>query len=233
MAAELQSIIQTEVSRIQKVEWLNAYVRARAKAFSTSNIYSAFSGTGINPFDATKVIHRVRSMEDIQSSSSESEHESESKEPLSLDPSLVPSSPIDISTYQIARTVLNEHMHQNPAFSTPVKTFIDRYTKSLDRIWTRNSITESKYNRLKEVLMDRKRHESGVRAVLKGHHIVTGDDVFERIVEAEAASRKKRQKKGHQSEETSSSQLNEEGIRPVDDLQPSGREIEDCIAVQF
>jgi hypothetical protein len=80
-------------------------------------------------------------------------------------PSLVPSSPVDISTYQTARTVLNEYMDQNSAFSTPVKTFVDRYIKSLDRVWTCNSITERKYNRLKEVSMDRKRRESGVRAV--------------------------------------------------------------------
>ena len=55
MAAELQGIIQTEVPRIQKVEWLSAYVHARDKAFSTSNILSAFSGTGINPFNPQNV----------------------------------------------------------------------------------------------------------------------------------------------------------------------------------
>jgi hypothetical protein len=233
MAAELQGIIQTEVPQIQKVEWLSAYVRAHAKAFSTSNIHSAFSGAGINPFDSTKVIRRVRSIEDIRSSSSESELESEPKEHLSLNPSLIPSSPVDISTYQTARTVLNKYMHENPAFSTPVKTFIDRYTKSLDRVWTRNSISESKYNRLKEVSMNRKRRESGVRAVLKGHHVVTGDDVFERVVEAQAASQKRRPRKRHRSEERSSSPLNEEDIGPVDDSQPSGREIGDCIVVQI
>src|SRR6266480_3308906 len=50
MAAELQHIIHTEVLRIQKAECMNAYVRARARAFSSSNILSAFSGAGLFPF---------------------------------------------------------------------------------------------------------------------------------------------------------------------------------------
>jgi hypothetical protein len=68
---------------------------------------------------------------------------------------------------------------------------------------------------------------------LKGHHIVTGDDVFERVVEAEAASWKKGPRKGRRSEERTSSPFNEEDIGPVDDLQPLAREIGDCIVVEF
>jgi frataxin-like iron-binding protein CyaY len=233
MAAESQGIIQTEVLRIQKAEWLTAYVRAREKAFSTSNILSAFSGAGINPFNPQKVLRRIRGIdveiEDHQSPSSESESEN----PLSLDPSLIPSSPVDIATYQTARSTLNEYMQQNPAFPTPFKNFVDRYTKSFDRVWTRNSITETRYNNLKEVSTERKRRESGVRAVLKGHHIVTSDDVFEKVMEAELASRKRKGTKRRRVERRSSSQSIEEDIGPIDDSQPPVGKVEDCIVVQF
>ena len=96
-------------------------------------------------------------------------------------------------------------MHENSAFPTPVKIFVDQYIKSLDRVWIRNSIVEIKYNTLKGVSMDRKRCESGVRAVLKGH-------------------------KG---EARSSSPSNEEDIIPVDDSQSSDGPMRDCIVVQF
>ena len=152
---------------------------------------------------------------------------------LPLDPSLIPSSPVDIMTYKIARTALNEYMHENSVFPTPIKTFIDRYIKSLDRVWIRNSIVKAKYNTLKGVSTDRKRTESGVRAVLKGYHVVIRDEVFERIVEAQSLARKRKIRKGHKGEVRSSSPSNEEDIVPVDYPQSSGGPMEDCIVVQF
>ena len=144
-----------------------------------------------------------------------------SENPLPLDPSLIPSSPVDITTYKIARTALNEYMHENSAFPTPVKIFVDRYIKSLDRVWIRNSIVEAKYNTLKGVSTDRKRCESGVRAVLKGHHVVTRDEVFERVIEAQSLTRKRKIRKEHKGEARSSSPSNKEDIVPVDDPQSS------------
>ena len=119
MAAELQGIIQTEVSRIQKVEWLSTYVHAHDKAFpiSTSNILSAFFSTGINLFNLQNVFCRIPKIEVEIEDHQLLSIESEPKSPLPLDPSLIPSSPIDIATYQTARTALNEHMHKDLAFS--------------------------------------------------------------------------------------------------------------------
>lgn len=65
MSAELQHVIHTEVLRIQKAEWLDAYVRARSRAFSSSNIASAFSGAGLFPFYPTKVLRRLPAIEII------------------------------------------------------------------------------------------------------------------------------------------------------------------------
>ena len=139
MAAELQGIIHTEVPRIQKAKWLSVYVRACAKAFSPSNILFAFSVARINPDNPEKVIGRIRRIENSQLLSSESEPEN----PLPLNPSLIPSFPVDVATFKTARTALSEYMHENPAFSTPVKTFIDRYTKNVDRLWAHNTIVEN------------------------------------------------------------------------------------------
>jgi hypothetical protein len=61
MAAELYPLIQTGVSRIQKVEWLMAFMAAHDRALSTKNILSGFRGTSIHPFLPTKVLHRVTS----------------------------------------------------------------------------------------------------------------------------------------------------------------------------
>ena len=136
-------------------------------------------------------------------------------------------------TYQIVRTALNGYMHENSVFLTPVKIFVDQYIKSLDRVWIRNSIIEAKYNILKEMSTDRKRCESGVRAILKGHHVVTHDEVFERIVKAQSLARKRKIRKGHKDDVRSNSPSNEEDIISVDDPQSSDGPMKDCIVVQF
>jgi hypothetical protein len=61
IASELYPFMRTGVARIQKVEWLTAFVAAHERALSTKNIFSGFRGTGIHPFLPTKVLHRVAS----------------------------------------------------------------------------------------------------------------------------------------------------------------------------
>ena len=50
--------------------------------------------------------------------------------------------------------------------------------------------------------MDRKRRESGVRAVLKGKHVVTAEDVYEQAPNTEEATREKRARKARKSTST-------------------------------
>ena len=135
--------------------------------------------------------------------------------------------------YQIARTALNGYMHENSAFPTLIKIFVDRYIKSLDHVWIRNSIIEAKYNTLKEVSMNRKGCESEVRMILKGHHVITHDEVFQRIVEAQSLAHKRKIRKGHKDDARSNSLSNEEDIVPIDDPQSSDGPMKDCIVVQF
>jgi hypothetical protein len=61
MAAELEPLVRSGISRIQKVEWLTAFVGAHDKAFSIKNILDGFRGTGIHPFLPTKVLRRITS----------------------------------------------------------------------------------------------------------------------------------------------------------------------------
>ena len=124
--------------------------------------------------------------------------------------------------YQITRTTLNGYMHENSAFPALIKIFIDRYIKSLDHVWIRNSIIEAKYNTLKEVSMNRKGCESEVRSrFLKRHHVITHDEVFQRIVEPQSLAHKRKIRKGHKDDVRSNSLSNEEDIVPIDDPQSS------------
>ena len=56
MTDELKIIIQTNIARLNKAEWLNAYAKARPKAFTIVNINSSWSGAGLYPFQPRNVI---------------------------------------------------------------------------------------------------------------------------------------------------------------------------------
>jgi len=60
MASAIEPLISTELHRIMKAEWLSAYVEAHSGAFSIQNIREGFRGTGILPFNLTKVINHVK-----------------------------------------------------------------------------------------------------------------------------------------------------------------------------
>lgn len=61
MAAEIEPLMRTGITRIQKIECLMAFVASHDKAVSVKNILSGFRGTGIHPFLSTKVLRRVAS----------------------------------------------------------------------------------------------------------------------------------------------------------------------------
>ena len=56
MVSKIEPIIRTEISRIQKVEWTSAFVDAHDDGFTKRNIRGGFRGTGIYPFNPSKVL---------------------------------------------------------------------------------------------------------------------------------------------------------------------------------
>ena len=60
MASAIEPLVSTKLHHILKAEWLSAFVEAHDSAFSIQNIQSGFCGTGIMPFNPSKVIDRVK-----------------------------------------------------------------------------------------------------------------------------------------------------------------------------
>src|SRR5437763_11864992 len=56
LSVKLDPLLQTEVSRICKSEWLMAFVEACKEAFIQSNILGGWRGARLLPFDTEKVL---------------------------------------------------------------------------------------------------------------------------------------------------------------------------------
>ena len=190
MAVELHGLIQTEVSRIQKVEWLAAYVQAHHRTFSAANIFSAWSGARLVPFSSAKVLRRIPA-----SSSTPSPRATTPEMVTPFNNSLLVSSPIDITAFRIANLELTRLTSSQEPLSTPARKHIQRLTKAMECLFARNTILEQEKEALKEVVTARKKRLSGKRGAIKGKHVITAAEIYSQVCKAENATQQRKRSK--------------------------------------
>ena len=175
MAAELYPLMQTGVSRIQKVEWLTAFVGAHDEALSVKNILGGFRSTGIYPFLPTKVLRRIASSSPLQQQT----RPSTPPNPLTVfNDAVLTDSPADFIAVQRANNTLNTLIESGEPLPSPVKNYISRVTRSLMRLHARCTNLEKDNADQKAVLQARKRNLSGKRRVIDGKHLMTAAELI-------------------------------------------------------
>jgi hypothetical protein len=115
---------------------MDAYITARAAAFSTSNINSAWRGSGLQPFQPQTVI-RAATLPTIDVVVVERPHtptEHDIFEKVFLN-----SSPPDFQTLHKANTVLSTTISQS-VLNTPTKRYINKLADESERLNTRNTL---------------------------------------------------------------------------------------------
>src|SRR5271169_1719924 len=192
MAAEIEPLMRTSITRVQKVEWLTAFVAAHAKAVSAKNILGGFRGTGIHPFLPTKVLRRV--------ASPPPKPQSRPSTPQNLltpfNETVFTDSPADFNAVQRANVALNALLDSDKPLPTPAKKFVRHVTRSHMRLHARNTILEQENADHKAVLQARKRPLSGKRRVIDGKHLMTGAELIGVREAEEMTKQKKVPKKG-------------------------------------
>ena len=188
MAAEIDPLIRTSVSRIQKVEWLAAFVAAHDRAVCTRNILAGFRGTGIHPFLLSKVLNRITSASDTQivtrpttpSNTAPPFHES-----------VLTSSPIDIFAVNRPNSALAAELDSGKPLSSSAKKFIKCQGRSVERLYASNSILKYDNTVKDAVVSARKRRLSGKRKEINGKHIISAEELVA-IQKAEEMTKQKK-----------------------------------------
>jgi hypothetical protein len=204
MAAELHGIIITEVARIQKVEWVSAFARARKKALRKSNILSAYLGAGLFPFCPDKVLRQIPTMPEVHPQTPHHQRrctpESTSNSPL--EHPLLASSPLDMNVFRAANEYLKNSIAANSSILPEEREHINRLTRSSEKFVARTTIREQENVALREVVNARKNRVAGKRGILKGQHCVTKSGLYtqlaalKRTADEKAEAAKKRKRKG-------------------------------------
>ena len=117
--------------RVMKAEWLAAYVAARQRAFSVTNIYAAWRVAGLLPFDPEKVIHRCNPLP-----FNADENRPQTPTTTSpLDQTILNSSPSDAVALRSGNTALLGLINTNSNLNTPAKKWIKQLTESSERLF--------------------------------------------------------------------------------------------------
>lgn len=192
MSMELYEIIKTDVARLMKGEWTLGYSKARPKAFTVANINGSWAGAGLNPFQPRKVLRQAQ----VVSLSPES---TPPPETTVFDNILLSSSPSDMLKMHDANQTLQALFDQNSILHTPEKKYIVRLGQKAEGWKMRVAILEKQKRDAETVLSARRTLKSGRRLSVEGKHLLTTEDVYQSVNQAEmktAEMKKKRGKKG-------------------------------------
>ena len=123
LALETDATSRLDSSRVPKVEWVEAYIRARERAFIPSTIQSGFRATGLWPLSAITVLEKLQ----LQPTATQLSLSTPTNiTPLDL--SLLDSSPPNGTELRQANAVLNAEIIALNSLRSPVKRYIARMT---------------------------------------------------------------------------------------------------------
>ena len=191
LTAALSDLNQAQLVRIQKIEWMEAYIKARADVCHHQNIESAWRGAGLHPFNPQRVFRTL---------GREFTPEVEiSKEPTQFDifnQVFVNSSPPDVAILQTANNLLNSTIENDTTLSTPVRQYIRKLTIGSEQLRAQSIVHQHDANNLRAIMKKRTIRKKGKRLVLKGHFHISTQELCDAVVEAEKATKVQTMKKG-------------------------------------
>jgi len=164
----------TQVHRIQKPEWLSAFIEAHNIAFTTQNIKSAFAGAGLVPFNPEKALRRVTRPRSPSHDTPSPDTPIMTTPPLSTPttPNPFPKeiltiSPLDGNKMHRANGTVVEMMAASAPLNTPARSYLSFMAMRNNRLQARNTILEERIEVATAVLKGRKERMSGKRRSIK------------------------------------------------------------------
>ena len=188
MGGFLDRIYRTEISRIQKAEWFECFIKARDKGVNKKNIEGGWRGAGIYPMDPSKVLDKLPKST-IQRPNTPS---SQSETASSFETVLLEGFAIDANALHSANTALKEMLLTKEALRTPARKYVPQLASTAECLLAENVILKFELANLKALMNKRKSRQGGKRLILKGKIVISTSEVLKLIEEAEAATKNKK-----------------------------------------
>jgi hypothetical protein len=226
LTAALHHLNEAQLVRIQKHEWMEAYIQARTDVFDTQHIESAWRGAGLFPFSPQRALRTLaqETLREVERPTTPTSYDV-------FDQVFVDSSPPDITTLQQANQLLLSTIDSRTVPSTPVRRYIRKLATGTEQLRAKNIVHQHDANNLRSIMKKRTKRSKGKRLVLKGHFHISTQELCDAVLEAEKATRKAAKKKGKRKGNAVSYEAESEIDIEEEASNRSESEIGDCIIV--
>ena len=208
MSKEMDMIMRYGVPNIKKFEWLDSYRVARSNALTESNIKSGWSGTGLFPLNRRRVLVRLAESSPEPTERCSTPDTTNLSNPFANMPETP--SKMDSGLFRLAHQKLLENIEAG-ILDTPTKQYVPRLVSWFENCRAKLSIVEHQYMEVTKILKRRKEHSTGKRIALKDQIILTTEDLYSKVNDAENATRVKRQKKEKETNKNTTGGLQNQG----------------------
>lgn len=226
LTAALSHLNQAQLVRIQKFEWMEAYIQARSDVCNYRNIESAWRGAGLVPFNPQRALRTL-----AQDTTPELERPQTPTQFDIFNQVFINSSPPDESTLRTANELLNLTIDGRTIPSTPVRQYIRKLTTGTEQLRARSIVHQHDANNLRSIIKKRTTRTKGKRVVLKGHFHISTQELCDAVIEAEKATKKQSRKKAKAKAKADLYGTESEGDIEEEGQDESESEVGDCIIV--
>lgn len=190
LAAETDKASRLDPGRIQRVEWVTMYIRARAEAFTSTNIQSGWKATGLMPLSPITVLSKVQT-----APTPEALPPSTPRQTKCLDLTLLHTSPPDGSELRQANAVFNLQLCNTESVPSPAKRYAQRMTHALEVAQSELITLRKELAEQRKLLQARKVRKKGKRVALKGKFVFSTQEVLDIARTAEQGTAAKNSRK--------------------------------------
>ena len=170
LLAKIDPLIRMDVPRIQKVEWLTAFVIAHNQAVCHRNILSGFHGMEIYPFSLNKVLNHI----DLPLNCETSIRQTITPIKVTFfNEIILTSSSNDINTVHEANVALTADSHSGNLLSTLEKKFIKCQGRFIKHLYASNLILKVNIAVKDTVIGAKKYRLSNKKKSIDGKYVIS------------------------------------------------------------
>jgi DDE superfamily endonuclease/Tc5 transposase DNA-binding domain len=191
VSADLDRLIRAGVARLEKVEWVESYIRARPKAITEKNIQAGWRHSGLIPTNRHKhsqVPLATPAPDDL------SPTPTTQSELLSFESLLEQSVSLDAAVLDSLNAKLSELALKNK-INTPVRREMPKVLSRNRQLLAENIILKHRLAEIERIVCERKERKHGKRNVLRGKTVVSTLEVLEELKKCEARTNLKKNKR--------------------------------------
>ena len=220
MSLQLSRLYAMEISRLQKIEWLENYRQARGKSIVDSNILGGWRGAGLLPLNPHRILRQI----------SDTTTPPPQAEPETVTPYLVTSSPPDVASLRSSNKAFYDALAVS-GLPTPVKMHGRNLGGIAEHLHADNTLLRQANTEMKGVMGKRAERQSTKRIILKGKFIITDEGICNQLKAAEKKTKEKKTKKGRGKQKRAIPEVEVLETDTSEDSSEEEREILDCVEV--